>query len=696
MLNSLTLLYIEDDESTISAFTNAFGDDFKTIHIGRNGEEGLALFHKHSPHMVISDLQLPKMSGLDMIEEIRKTDSSVPIIVNSAFSDTTLLLRSIDLRVDSYVLKPTDPHQLLRVMNKVARVNLLENLLKTSKETLQTIIDEIPDPILYIKPDYTVLMLNNAAKKLNPKLCADESTKCYSLNYHLHHPCSEDEHICPINQIQLSKKSMSVRQIHLTQSGEKRHVEIHMRPIFDEEGEISAYLEISHDITDYIVVQDQLFAETQKLAHISMHDPLTQLPNRRLLNDRIEQTIQHKQRSKGIFALFFIDLDHFKEVNDSMGHLSGDQLLIEVAKRIKKVTRKGDTIARIGGDEFVLIIENGSDITHFAHVAEKLKKLFETPFLIGDQKIFSGCSIGISLYPNDGDSSEILLSNADAAMYASKESGRNKYHFYTPNMREQASTYLELGTDLKEAIKNNELILHYQPLIDSKTGQCFCFEALIRWNSQQKGLIVPERFLPIAHKAGLMTVIDEWVITAAVKTFCTLSPSFRKQGSVAVNLTVETLLKPTFVKFIKNILDVYAIKAESLVLEIVETSLMSDFITAEKVISDLHLLGVKIAIDDFGTGYSSLSYILELNVDILKIDQSFIRKIGVDERGPTLIKSIIAFSKIIDVTIVAEGVETNEQKEFLIEHGVNELQGYLFAKPMKQSDLIDFIQKNHP
>ncbi|MBV5320682.1 MAG: EAL domain-containing protein [Sulfuricurvum sp.] len=691
MLNSLILLYVEDDESTISAFSNAFGDDFKTILIGRNGEEGLELFHKYSPHMIISDLQLPKMSGLDMIEEIRKTDSSIPIIVNSAFSDTNLLLRSIDLRVDSYVLKPTNPNQLLNVMHKVARINVLESLLKTSKETMQTIIDEIPDPILYIKPDYSVMMLNNAAKNLNPNIVNDESIKCYGLNYHLKHPCTEHDHVCPIKQVGITKKSITVRQIHILESGEKRHVEIHMRPIFDEEGEISAYLEISHDITDYIIIQDQLFSETQKLSHISMHDPLTQLPNRRLLNDRIEQTIQHKHRSKELFALFFIDLDHFKEVNDSMGHLSGDQLLIEVAKRITKVTRNGDTIARIGGDEFVLIIENGSDVTHFAHVAEKLKKLFETPFLIGGKKIFSACSIGISIYPNDGDNAEALLSNADAAMYASKESGRNKYHFYTPQMREEATTYLQAGNELKEGIKNNELILFYQPIIDSLTNQCLSFEALIRWNNPKKGLITPNDFLPTAHKAGLMIEIDEWVITTAIKTFSLLSPAFKEQGSVAINLTVETLLNESFVKFIENIVASYGLKPENLVLEIVETSLMSDIITAKRVISDLHALGVKIAIDDFGTGYSSLSYILELDIDILKIDQSFIRKIGVDERGPTLIKSIIALSKIIDVTIVAEGVETAEQKEFLVTQGANELQGYLFAKPMKQLDLIQFL-----
>jgi diguanylate cyclase (GGDEF)-like protein len=691
MLNDLTLLYIEDDETTISAFLNAFGDDFKEIIVARTGEEGLDLFKENSPHMIVSDLQLPKMSGLDMISYIRELNRSIPIIVNSAFSDTNLLLRSIDLSVDSYVLKPSDPHQLLDAMHKAARINILENLLKNSKETMQIIIDEIPDPILYIKPDHTVLMLNRAAKNLNPSSTNHHNTKCYNLNSHANNPCSDYEQTCPINYVQNSKKSITTRQVHLLENGEKRHIDIHMRPIFDDAGEITSYLEISHDITDYILIQNQLLAETQKLSHISLHDPLTQLPNRRLLADRIEQIIEHKHRMNGIFAILFIDLDHFKEVNDSMGHLSGDQLLIEVAKRIATVTRKGDTVARIGGDEFVIIIENGSDTTHFSRVAEKLNKLFDDPFLIGGTKIFSGCSIGISLYPQDGDTVEILLRNADTAMYASKESGRNQHQFYTPQMTTQAFTYVQLGSDLKEAIANNELVLFYQPLIDAQTLQCHAVEALIRWKNPTKGVMLPADFLLIASKAGLINEIDEWVIATAIETFNTLSSHSSEINSISVNITVETLFKPTFITTLKKIMAQHKFNPHNLILEIVETTLMMDIITAKTVIEALHALGIKIAIDDFGTGYSSLSYILELDIDILKIDQSFIRKIGIDERGATLIKSIIALSDIIDIQTVAEGIETKEQETFLIEHGVDQLQGYLFAKPMDKNHLIDFI-----
>lgn len=691
MLNDLTLLYVEDDETTISAFINAFGDDFKEIIVARTGEEGLNFFRESSPHMIVSDLQLPKMSGLDMIAHIRESNGSIPIIINSAFSDTNLLLRSIDLRVDSYILKPSDPHHLLDVMHKAARINILENLLKTSKETMQIIIDEIPDPILYIKPDHTIIMLNQAAKNLNPTLLKNPYAKCYNLNYHTNNPCSDYEHTCPIKYIEKSKKPISTRQVHLLENGDKRHVEINMRPILDDAGEITSYLEISHDITDYVIIQDQLLAETEKLSHLSLHDPLTQLPNRRLLTDRIEQIIEHKHRTNGIFAIIFMDLDHFKEVNDSMGHLSGDKLLMEVAKRIATVTRKGDTIARVGGDEFVIIIENGSETEHFSLVAKKLNKLFDAPFLIGGNKIFSGCSIGISLYPQDGDNVETLLSNADAAMYTSKESGRNQHQFYTPQMTTHASTYVQLGSNLKEAIKNNELVLFYQPFIDTQTLQCHSMEALVRWKNPKKGFILPGDFLPIACKAGLMHEIDVWVIATAIETFKSLSSRFNEITSISVNITVETLFRPTFITTLKKIMAQHEFNPNNLILEIVETTLMMDIITAKIVIEELHSIGVKIAIDDFGTGYSSLSYILELDIDILKIDQSFIRKIGIDARGSTLIKSIIALSDIIDIQTVAEGIETKEQEKFLIDHGVNQLQGYLLAKPMDKEHLIDFI-----
>lgn len=432
MLKSLILLYVEDDESTIHFFINAFGDYFKEVIVARTGEEGLELFEKHSPHILITDLQLPRMSGLEMVERIRQTHPSFPIIVNSAFSDTHLLLRSIALHVDNYILKPTDPYQLLQILEKAARIITLEKTLKTTREMMQTMIDEIPDPILYIEPDYTIALMNKAAKEQADEMILLE--KCFNLAKKTLPACSEDGNSCPMSDVKKTKQPITLRHIRKDKEGKKKHVEVHMRPVLDTEGEIIAYLEIIHDITEYLSIQDQLMAETQKLSHISMHDPLTHLPNRRLLMDRIEQAIQRKSRTDETFGVFFIDLDHFKDVNDSLGHINGDKLLIEAAKRMKKVIRKGDTLSRLGGDEFVLIIENGVNDVHFSKIAEKIQHLFHEPFMINKHEIFTTCSIGISLFPKDGANAELLLNNADTAMYASKNGGRHQFKFFASNM----------------------------------------------------------------------------------------------------------------------------------------------------------------------------------------------------------------------------------------------------------------------
>lgn len=432
MIKSLTLLYVEDDASTVRSFMNAFGDYFKEVIIAKNAEEGLELFEKHSPHIMITDLQLPRMSGLEMIERIRQTHPSFPIIVNSAFSDTHLLLRSIALHVDNYILKPTDPYQLLHVLEKAARIITLEKKLTTTREMMQTMINGIPDSIIYIEPDYTISMMNEAARAQLDDSCL--ANKCFHLSRKSHPGCSEDGSSCPMDSVKKTKQPITLRHIRKDKMGNKRHVEVHMRPIFDAEGEISAYLEITHDVTKYLTIQDRLMAEAEKLSHISMHDPLTHLPNRRLLMDRIEQAIQRKSRSKEMFGVFFIDLDHFKDVNDLFGHINGDKLLIEVAKRMKKVIRKGDTLSRLGGDEFILIIENGANDTYFSKIAKKIQQLFEEPFIINEHKIMSACSIGISLFPKDGEYAELLLRNADIAMYASKNGGRNQFQFFTQAM----------------------------------------------------------------------------------------------------------------------------------------------------------------------------------------------------------------------------------------------------------------------
>jgi EAL domain-containing protein (putative c-di-GMP-specific phosphodiesterase class I) len=313
--------------------------------------------------------------------------------------------------------------------------------------------------------------------------------------------------------------------------------------------------------------------------------------------------------------------------------------------------------------------------------------------LINGKKIYSGCSIGISLYPSDGETAELLLSHADSAMYSSKQSGRNKYNFYSKTMTDEATHFLQMGTEVKEALKNDEFVLYYQPVMNVASQQCFSMEALIRWNHPERGMIPPSDFLPIIHKSGLNFELDEWVLNHAVAAYKSLQEGWNIQGNIAINITVETLLKKNFAHTLSEILLKHGVEPKKIVLEIVETSLIIDMEKAQLTIAALHNFGVKIAVDDFGTGYSSLSYILDIDVDFLKIDQSFIKKIGVDEKNAKLINSIIGLSKIIGVETIAEGVETEEQLHFLTHQGVDSIQGYHYAKPMDIEGLIDFLNK---
>lgn len=432
MLKNFTLLYVENNEEAIETFLNAFKEHLKAIFIARNGDEAMSIFESSHPDILLCEIQIPDINSFEMIERMRATDPNLPVIINSVFSDTHLLLQSIALHVDNYILKPTDMEIMLKALEKAARVLNLEKSLVRSHRMMQTIIDEIPDPIMYIELDFSVSMMNKAAKELGGEDVNAIVPKCYKISNTTSGACADGSPLCPIEHVSKTKKPSTKRHVHTDNKGKKHHIDVDARPIFDNEGAVVAYLEIRRDISNYLDVQNQLLHETKKLTHISMHDSLTHLPNRRLLADRINHAIDRKTRSGGEFAIFFIDLDHFKEINDTLGHLIGDQLLIHVAKRIRQMTRKGDTVARNGGDEFVLLIDDGISKNHFTTVAEKILQLFKTPFLIQEEEVYSACSIGISIFPQDGETAETLLNHADIAMYVSKEAGRQQFAFYSP------------------------------------------------------------------------------------------------------------------------------------------------------------------------------------------------------------------------------------------------------------------------
>ena len=430
----------------------------------------------------------------------------------------------------------------------------------------------------------------------------------------------------------------------------------------------------------------------QRLRKLANFDSLTGLPNRTVFNDRLEHALHKAQRNSGTLAVFFLDLDHFKTINDSLGHKAGDLLLCEVANRLKSCVREGDTVARLGGDEFTVILEDVRSAKYVGKVAEKILATVSQTYLLDSTEVNISPSIGISLYPSDGRDVDLLLRNADAAMYHAKKHGRNNFQFYSAEMNAQADKRLAMETSLRRAVENNEFYLHFQPQIDVETGRIVGAEALLRWQSEQWGSVSPVQFVPILEDTGLIGTVGEQVLRQACEAYMSFKEMVDPDFLIAVNLSGRQFRGGQLTSFVQQLLENLGMSAKNLELEITESILMTDSDLAITGLRELAELGITLAIDDFGTGYSSLSYLKQFPLHVLKIDRSFVRDVTEDADDAAIVDAILAMSKRLQLDVVAEGVETSGQLAFLQEHGCQRVQGYYFSKPLSLEDLIDFIQ----
>ncbi len=469
-------------------------------------------------------------------------------------------------------------------------------------------------------------------------------------------------------------------------NGEELVLLFQSAPVRDETGRVVRVDGFAQDITERK-------RDERRLEYLATHDALTDLPNRRVLEDRMMQTIAHLGRSPGeVLAVLYLDLDRFKFVNDSLGHSFGDEVLKTVARLLESTIRKGDTVARQGGDEFIILLRDIRQPSHVMVVAEKLQQAFAKPLLIQGRELYVTFSIGASLYPTDGADIETLLKNADAAMYRAKQAS-GSIQFYTRAMSEQASERVRLEHDLRRALENGEFELHYQPQVAFTDGRILGAEALIRWRHPSEGVISPNRFIPIAVDTGLIGPIGEWVLQVA----CEQNQQWRASGlapiRVAVNVAASQFHNGRIEDMVTAMAKRGAISTSSLELEITERVLMSNAEDAIGRLGRLKALGVHIAIDDFGTGYSSLSYLRRLPIDKIKIDQSFVRDLTSDDDAKTLVRAIIDLSHAFGFTVIAEGVETAQQALFLAQHGCEQCQGYYFARPMPPEQFESLLRK---
>jgi diguanylate cyclase (GGDEF)-like protein/PAS domain S-box-containing protein len=471
--------------------------------------------------------------------------------------------------------------------------------------------------------------------------------------------------------------------INKRKGGDRFWERVSISPVKDENGQITHFVAVKEDISNR-KHQEAL------LSYQANHDALTGLPNRSLALDRLKQDLCRAKRRNQRVGVMFIDLDHFKDVNDVLGHEYGDQLLKMVAQRLLDCLRESDTVARLGGDEFLVILPELDSPDHCSTIAEKLLNILEAAFIISGKEVFISASIGCTIYPDDGQDISSLLRNADTAMYGIKKEGRDGFKYYTPDLNAKAALRLSLAHHLRCALERAEIFAVYQPVISFATGQVVGAEALMRWQNVEHGFVPPDKFIPIAEETGLIERLGQWILQKA----CQETMAWHQQGFplwIAVNLSPRQLRDLAFIDKVHQAIAMIGLNTNFIKLEVTEALLIEDIPKATQSLEGLHRMGIRLALDDFGTGYSALSYLRKFPFDCLKIDRSFIGDLPGQTEAITLVKTIIGMAQGLGLKTVAEGVETKEQAEFLLEQGCDYGQGYYFSKPLNAEDFQAFL-----
>jgi diguanylate cyclase (GGDEF)-like protein/PAS domain S-box-containing protein len=686
-----TVLLIEDNQGDARLLREMFreGGAYNTqlTHVS-SMSDAEAQLAEPVVDVILLDLGLPDAQGLGAVRRAHAVAPKIPLVVLTGLDDDSIALQALQEGAQDYLVKgQLDTRGLLRALRYAIERKTMEEALFAEKERAQITLDSIGDAVICTDLADRITFLNVVAEKLTGWSWGEAAGRALA---EVFQPLDATSRACRSIPPSARQGSSSVPpsgrcSILVRRDGLEIPIEDSVAPINDREGKAAGAVIVFRDVS-------AARAMSVQMTHAAEHDFLTGLPNRMLLNDRIAQAIAGAKRHTTRLAVLFLDLDGFKHINDSLGHSVGDQLLQSIGRRLVDCGRASDTVSRQGGDEFVVLLSEVQRSEDAAIAASRMLTAVAEAHVLDEHELHVTTSIGVSVYPDDGEDAETLIRNADTAMYQAKENGRQSYQYFKPAMNARAVERQSLEEGLRRALERNELSLHYQPKVDFKTGAIAGAEALLRWTHPNLGAVSPAQFIPVAEECGLIAPIGRWVVRQACEQARTWARSGLPAVTMAVNVSAREFRGETFLKQLLETLRETGLDPSLLELELTESVLMKHANSAASILQTLRNSGVQVAVDDFGTGYSSLSYLRKFPIDALKIDQSFVGRIGVTADDASIVTAVISMAQSLRLRVIAEGVETLEQSTFLQAHACDEAQGYYFSRPVPAEEFARLLR----
>lgn len=686
MPKPISVLIVEDSDNDTELLLRelrkgGFDPEYRRVETARDMEEAL---HTCRWNIIISDYSMPHFDGIAALKLVKRLDVDIPFIIVSANIGEEIAVMAMKAGAHDYIMKGN----LARLVPAIER-ELKEAMIRQSHRDaekqmykLSSAVEQTADAVMIADADGIIEYVNAAFSDItgfSKQEVIGKSTRILKSGRH------DDEFY-----VQLWKKLMEGQTfqdvfINRRKDGSLYYEEKSITPLKDDEGKVAHFISTGKDITEQMKTRE-------RLQHLSNHDGLTGLPNRSLFMDRLGQAISRARWNGRVIAVLFIDIDRFKNINETLGFDYGDTVLQTVAERLNQSVRDGDTVARLGDDEFAVVLEDIYQKEDIPVVVEKIIKSLSQVHVLKDHELFVTSSMGISLYPNDGSDGQTLIQNADVAIHHAKESGSNHYRFYESAMNTQSLYRLNMESSLRKALEREEFVLHYQPQINLKSGKIIGFEALLRWHHPSLGMVSPVEFIPLLEETGMINPVGRWIL----RTACLVGREWNELGlgdiKISVNISPLQFENSDISSIVAEVLSETGLDAQHLEIELTESAIMRSPKKTIAVLSTLNDMGVTLAIDDFGTGYSSLSYLQKFPIDVLKIDRSFVKDVSKNNGDASIVSAIISMAHSLKLSVIAEGVETVQQLSFLQERNCEMVQGFLFSKAVPYENSISMLE----